>query len=58
VKLLVLSHLTPPQLNILAKWAFLRGVSAVRPRGVELGDDGMMIALPIGSRAIHVTQLK
>jgi len=54
----VLSHLAPPQLNLLGQWAFLRGVSAVRPRGVELGYDGMMIALPVGSRSIRVTQLK
>jgi ribonuclease Z len=58
VKLLVLSHLTPAQSNMWAQWAFLRGVSAVRPRGVELGYDGMMIALPLGSREIRVTQLK
>jgi len=58
VRLLVLSHLAPPQLNLLGRWAFLRGVSAVRPRGVELGYDGMMIALPVGSRSIRVTQLK
>jgi len=58
VRLLVLSHLAPPQLNLLAQWAFLRGVSAVRPRGVELGYDGMMIALPVGSRAIRITQLR
>jgi ribonuclease Z len=58
VRLLVLSHLTPPQLNLFAQWAFLRGVSAVRPQGVELGYDGMMIVLPIGSGEIRVSQLK
>jgi ribonuclease Z len=58
VRLLVLSHLTPPQSGVLAHWAFLRGVSAVRPRGVEMGYDGMMIVLPIGSRDIRVSRLK
>jgi ribonuclease Z len=58
VRLLVLSHLTPPQSGVLAQWAFLRGVSAIRPRGVEMGYDGMMIALPINSREIRVGRLK
>jgi ribonuclease Z len=58
VRLLVLSHLTPPQSGVLAQWAFLRGVSAIRPHGVELGYDGMMIALPINSREIRVSRLK
>ncbi|MBV8360439.1 MAG: MBL fold metallo-hydrolase, partial [Deltaproteobacteria bacterium] len=57
VRLLVLSHLTPPQSSILAQWAFLRGVSTIRPRGVELGYDGMMITLPINSREIRISRL-
>ncbi len=58
VKLLVMSHLAPPQLNLLGQWAFLRGVSAVRPRGVLLGYDGMLITLPIGSSEVRVSRLK
>lgn len=58
VGLLVLSHLTPPQSGVLAQWAFLRGVSAIRPRGVKLGYDGMMIALPANSREIRVGRIK
>jgi spermidine/putrescine-binding protein len=30
----------------------MRGVSAVRPKGVSLGVDGMVISLPIGSTEI------
>jgi len=57
VRLLVLSHFTPPESNLLSQWAFMRGVSVVRPRGVKLGYDGMLIALPVGSREIRVSQL-
>ena len=31
----MLSHIGPPTPNLLARLAFLRGVDAVRPRGVE-----------------------
>jgi ribonuclease Z len=58
VRLLVLSHLTPPPSGVLAQWAFLRGVSMVRPDGFELGYDGMMIVLPISSREIRISQLR
>jgi ribonuclease Z len=57
VRLLLLSHLTPPQLNVLSQWVFLHGLSAVRPSGVKLGYDGMMITLPIGSREIRISRL-
>jgi ribonuclease Z len=56
-KLLVLSHLAPSELNLAGRWAFMRGVSAVRPHGVRLGEDGMLITLPIGSDEIRVSRL-
>jgi ribonuclease Z len=57
VRLLVLSHLAPSPQNLVARWTFMRGVSTVRPRGVELGEDGMLITLPIGSREIRISRL-
>lgn len=52
VKLLVLSHLTPPPPNALVKRMFLRGVDAVRDSGWVMADDGMLITLPAGTDEI------
>jgi ribonuclease Z len=57
VQLLVLSHIGPPTPNIVARWAFLRGVSAVRPHGVVMGYDGMLLTLPADSRAVNVSSV-
>jgi ribonuclease Z len=51
--LLVLTHLTPPPPNALVERIFVRGVSAVRPAGWVLADDGMLITLPADSDAIE-----
>jgi ribonuclease Z len=53
VKLLVLSHLTPPPPNALVERIFLRGVDDVRPSGWVMADDGMLITLPADSDAIE-----
>jgi ribonuclease Z len=58
VQLLVLSHIGPPTPNFIARWAFLRGVAAVRPRGVAMGYDGMLLTLPAGSRSIDVSTVR
>jgi ribonuclease Z len=58
VKGLVLSHLTPPPPNAVARRVFLRGVDAVRPRGVILGQDGMLLSLPAGSDAVKTRRLR
>ncbi|MFZ0659626.1 MAG: MBL fold metallo-hydrolase [Candidatus Binataceae bacterium] len=58
VQLLVLSHLGPPTPNALARMAFMRGVAAVRPHGVIMGSDGMLLTLPIGSKAIISSSVK
>jgi ribonuclease Z len=58
VQLLVLSHIGPPTPNILARWAFLRGVAAVRPHGVVMGSDGMLLTLPAGSRSVNVSSVR
>jgi ribonuclease Z len=46
VHLLVFTHLLPPLPNWIAERAFLRGVDAVRPSGVVVGHDGLVVRLP------------
>lgn len=58
VRLLVFSHIGPPTPNALARMMFMRGVSAVRPHGVLMGYDGMLLTLPAGSHKIDVTALR
>lgn len=58
VELLVLSHIGPPTANLLARIAFMRGVSEIRPHGVVLGADGMMFTLPANSREIVTSTLR
>jgi hypothetical protein len=53
-----MNHLAPPPTNLIAQWAFLRGVSAIRANGVELGYDGMLIELPIGSQELRFSTLR
>jgi ribonuclease Z len=57
-KMLVFTHIAPPIVNpvILPPW--LRGVKAVRPSGVKMGHDGMVITVPIDGSAIHFDKLK
>jgi ribonuclease Z len=57
VKLLVFSHIIPMLPNRFAEKLFLRGVSDVRPDGVELGYDGKVLKLPAGSDRIDETGL-
>ncbi|MBI1329660.1 MAG: MBL fold metallo-hydrolase [Alphaproteobacteria bacterium] len=45
VKLLVFSHVIPVLGFSIAERAFMRGVSDVRPDGVKLGHDGMVITV-------------
>lgn len=57
VKLLVMTHLTPPPPTRLVAQMFVRGVSEVRPSGWELGDDGLLVELPAGSQEVRVGRL-
>ena len=57
VKLLVLTHLTPPPPNDVVEMIFVRGVDDVR-EGVVIGDDGMLFELPRGSDAIRTDSLR
>ncbi|MEJ1968329.1 MAG: MBL fold metallo-hydrolase [Rhizomicrobium sp.] len=53
-RLLVFTHLLPILPNWIAVRAFLKGVDAVRPDGVRVGHDGMVVRLPKGSDAVEI----
>jgi len=55
--LLVYSHIVPVLPNGIAETVFLRGVSDVRPEGVMLGYDGLMVRLPVGSDDTQIADL-
>ena len=58
-KLLVLTHFTPPPANPIVAWSYLRGVAAARPSGVIMGDDNMLIVLPLAAKdRIDVGRMK
>ncbi len=58
VQLLVLSHIGPPTSNLLARIAFMRGVAEVRPHGVLIGYDGLLLTLPAGSKDIETSTVQ
>ena len=57
VRLLVLTHLTPPPDNPVLKRTFRRDVTEVPPKGLVLGDDGTLVVLPTGSDAVTVSRV-
>jgi len=57
VRMLVLTHLTPPPPNSVAASVFVRGVSEVRPNGWFLADDGHLIELPLDSDEINIRKM-
>jgi ribonuclease Z len=57
VDLLLFYHLVPPPPNRIFEPVFLRGVEDVRPDGWLLGDDGLLVELPIGSEALDIRHL-
>lgn len=54
---LVFTHIIPPLPNAAARHIFLSGVSDIRPEGVEIGHDGLLIRLPARSKDIIETTL-
>ena len=56
VRLLVLTHFTPPPDNPLLARIFRRDMNGLPPRGVVLGEDGTLVVLPKGSEAVDVTR--
>jgi ribonuclease Z len=55
VRLLLLTHFTPPPDNPILQRIFRRDVTAVPPEGMILGEDGTLVVLPTGSKAVDVT---
>jgi ribonuclease Z len=53
-RLLVYTHLLPVVPNWIAMRGFLKGVDAVRPDGVKVGHDGMIVRLPGAAKEIEV----
>jgi ribonuclease Z len=57
VRLVVFTHLAPPPPSRIGERIFVRGVDQVRSEGWVLGQDGMLITLPVGSDTVRVDQL-
>ena len=57
VKLLVFTHLVPPPPNRIARRIFTRGVDDVRNEGWILGDDRVLVTLPVDSAIVEVETL-
>jgi ribonuclease Z len=58
VQLLLLTHFTPPPDNPILQRIFRRDVTAVPPEGMVLGEDGTLVVLPTGSKAVDVTSFE
>ena len=54
VRLLLYTHLLPILPNAIAVRAFLKGVDDVRPEGVKVGHDGLVVRLPGGRTEVNV----
>lgn len=57
VRELVYTHIAPPIVVKPLALPWLRGVSNIRPSGVRLGQDGMLITIPIDGGPVRFTQL-
>jgi len=57
-RLLVLTHLVPPVTGAFPERVFMRGVSRVRPKDTLLAHDGLLIELPVDSKAIQRRMLR
>jgi len=53
-KLLLYTHLLPVVPNWITMRAFIKGVADVRPEGVKVGHDGLIVHLQGGSQAIEI----
>ncbi|WP_439547194.1 MBL fold metallo-hydrolase [Sandarakinorhabdus sp.] len=58
VRELVYTHVAPPLVFGFLKTPWLRGVSAERPEGVTIGEDGMLITIPLDGSPVRFDQLK
>lgn len=58
VRELVYTHVAPPITVPFIEVPWMRGVRDVRPRGVRVGHDGLMITIPLNGEAIEFTRLR
>jgi ribonuclease Z len=58
VRELVYTHVAPPIAFPLIETPWMRGVRDVRPRGVRIGHDGLMITIPIDGGDVQFTKLR
>ena len=58
VKLLIMTHLTPPLPDFFAGPAFMSLAAKQRPSATMLGYDGLMVSLPRGSDSVDVGSLR
>jgi ribonuclease Z len=58
VRLLLLTHLTPPPDNPVLRRIFRRDLDRAPPRGVVIGEDGTLVTLPKGSDVVEVSRLR
>jgi ribonuclease Z len=57
-RMLLYTHVAPALVNPLLKAPWLRGVEAVRPKGVQIGEDGLVATIPSDGGKIRWTRLK
>ena len=57
-RVLLYTHAAPALVNSLLKTPWLRGVDAVRPKGVMIGEDGLVATIPADGSKIRWTKLK
>lgn len=58
VRDLVYTHIAPPIVMPLLRTPWLRGVRDVRPEGVRIGHDGLMITIPADGGTIRYSRLR
>jgi ribonuclease Z len=56
-RLLLYTHLLPILPNAIAVRAFLKGVDDVRPDGVKVGHDGLIVRLPGGGTQLDISDI-
>ena len=54
---LLVAAIAAPIVNPVVTTPWLRGVSAMRPRGVMMGHDGMMITIPVDGGPLRFDDL-
>jgi ribonuclease Z len=57
VKLLVLSHFTPPVANLVAELMFTRGLDDARKGDWVMSGDGTLVELPLGSQTVKLSNM-